>query len=609
MEGLLKERKSLFSDELAVMAHDIATQQRKTNRDSAHTYLQQVKLLIDRSAEMRYEADEINSREVDLELEDGTTDYSPQLDSFDKALPTLKEMWEMVLQYNESLDVYMKEPLLSIDYEDAQSKCQTLRMGLGKLAKGFAAKQLTAPAAVSKDSRDELAVFMKTRMPLMEQLCNRGMKDRHWDQISEMIGESVEHDIDSSLADMLHYPLGEHLVGLEAICSAAKREERIEKQLNGMEAEWHGDGTKENPRVDVVLKDRESAGTYILDGANVEEIQLILDEQLLKVSGMKGSRFAKPFMGRIEVWEKMLKNLDAVIGKWVGMQGSWMYLEPIFASADICRQMPREAALFEIVNGTWRHHMDLTVDAPFALDVAARDGMLEELSVATSKLDSIQKGLSDYLETKMIAFPRFFFLSPEELLEILSETKNPLRVQQHLKKCFDGIKQLTFEPNHRDGVIVGMESPEKEKVPFRYENYDEPSRIHPQNAHGMVEKWLLDVERVMKKCIAESVDLSNTDYATAQRSKWVLQWPGQVVICISQVYWCREVEDALRNFGVQGLVDYLEVLQQQKLDIVELGIFFVFPKFCCCCCCFGILIELFPQIFFYFPKYLFSPTQ
>lgn len=51
--------------------------------------------------------------------------------------------------------------------------------------------------------------------------------------------------------------------------------------------------------------------------------------------------------------------------------------------------------------------------------------------------------------------------------------------------------------------------------------------VNPNNSGGNVEKWLVEVEVMMKKSLAYSIDSSMVDHSSSDRMDWVQKWPGQ----------------------------------------------------------------------------------
>ena len=151
-----------------------------------------------------------------------------------------------------------------------------------------------------------------------------------------------------------------------------------------------------------------------------------------------------------------------------------MYLEPIFSAPDIQRQLPAETKMFLGVDKGLKGFLKRVSENPNCMRIATVPAQITMFSQWNATLDQTQKQLEAYLEFKCMAFPRFYFLSNDELLEILAQTRNVQAVQPHMNKCFDGIKGLDFGGQHAKSPkkvldeasvdIYGMISPETEYV-------------------------------------------------------------------------------------------------------------------------------------------------
>lgn len=89
-----------------------------------------------------------------------------------------------------------------------------------------------------------------------------------------------------------------------------------------------------------------------------------------------------------------------------------------------------------------------------------------------SDCESIGKGLGEFLEFKREKFPRLYFLSNEEIVEIfgLDKLVSASRGSKNAPKrtfisnLFEGVDTLKFRDN--DLAVIGLQSKEGEELPF-----------------------------------------------------------------------------------------------------------------------------------------------
>lgn len=511
--------------------------------------VEKINRLMDSIQEAKLRGEEFNMRERVFGFV--TTDYGV-LDHYIEELSMFYKLWTYVSDFHNSKNDWLNGDFRDLDGKSIEESMSEWWKTSFKLAKLLEDDGYEEVAACALKLREETTEFRK-HLPVIQSLASKALKLRHWEKISDLLGKPIDPDDDLHLQDLLDLDAAAHIEEIQEVSTAAEKEYNLERQLKSMQADWE--------KVEFEVKAYKNTGTFVVSG--IDDIMTLLDDHIVKTQTMRGNQFIKHIEVECKEWEDKLKYAQRLLDAWTKCQRTWMYLEPIFGSEDIMRQLPTEAKRFAGVDSLWKKTLqDTNADPNFMRNAEPEKRLEEKFKKANEKLDEIQKGLNDYLEIKRLYFPRFFFLSDDELLEILSQTKEPRAVQPHLGKCFEGINKVKFES---DLKISQMISAEDEVVVM--DRVIDPET--PGNK-GNVEKWLLELESIQWNSLRSLTVTSIEQYKTIPRNSWILNWPAQVILGVSCVYWTAEVTQALIANGGLALRECGEQLNSQLRDIVSL---------------------------------------
>jgi dynein heavy chain len=195
---------------------------------------------------------------------------------------------------------------------------------------------------------------------------------------------------------------------------------------------------------------------------------------------MLTSKYIAHFLTEVTMWQKKLSQADQVLSILIEVQRTWSHLESIFiGSEDIRNQLPEDSKRFDEIDKDFKQICEENLKDLNVVNCTNRAGLYERLEKLQAKLSLCEKALAEYLETKRLAFPRFYFVSSADLLDILSNGNEPEKVMKHLTKLFDSMAKLKLDKT-KEKTALSMQAKDGEAIDF------------PESCdlNGAVEVWL-----------------------------------------------------------------------------------------------------------------------
>lgn len=545
IRGLLRdEHKRAIAAMLATEKRLATTFSEESADEVGSPALEKLEHIRDDLASAHREARQLDSYAQILEVE--PFNWS-EIANAEEELRNYVELWTVrkeTAQLRNRLDAKSVEDLDGAELEGAVVSLFQRAFKAQKNTPGEAARRLVETLAVDK-----------AKLPTYVELCNPALKEQHWTELFKAASIAPLPPSRRTLRALERTGLmnEENAATVREVVSDAVGVYELEQQLEKLEKFWAA-------HTFTVVPYAGRSNAFVVDA--IDETLEALEEQQIVVQTCLSSKYVTPVQPQLTEWEQKLNLIHSVLDEWVGVQKTWMYLEFIFTSDDIKRQLPDESLLFSSADRFFGSLMRRCAEDPHMapLCLEGSGDVLKKLQKCTYQLDCIQKKIDEYLETKRVAFPRFYFLSNDELLSILSDSRNPLAVQPHLQKCFDNIKSLVFTDAK---TIVAMRSSEGEEVAF----------TNPVKAMGNVESWLNDVERAMRSTLFDRLAHCLETYSAGRRTTWFFEHPAQCVSTVDQIVWTREVEVVIgksEGGSASAWPQYQARFAAQLLETVEL---------------------------------------
>ncbi|KAK7008742.1 dynein heavy chain domain-containing protein 1, partial [Biomphalaria glabrata] len=486
-------------------------------------------------------------------------------------------------------------------------------------------------------------------LPVLCQLSHDALQERHWQTI--FLGMNVPYNPNAQLtvADLLSFNLADHADLINRVYLSALTENNVTSRLDTIISFWQERhfklakylpdslynkeqpkrSTSSNARIKKLERYRQEraaaqAGSqrgldvssddfYVL--IEVEELKYHLEDSRITLDSMLASPHVNDVKSQVEFLCQALREIEEITDLWFDCQKKWQYLVKIFEQPILYQTLSEHAFKFESVHNKFKDWMRVSSSDSKCMSVINRrrgekgyrllqgDNLRVLLQSLIKDQEEILKDLGGYIEKCRATFHRLYFLSNDEIFEMLAVSKNPPALLPFVRLCFPHVENLTFSlPTAMGGLNSQLDislNSDKLEVACITGSLGEELPLYTKVEPGAsAPKWLHNINQVLKNTLTialkacvqarleegtkhpvlvleELAKLSHSHPKPAQEEitheiksifrQWLLRFPAQSVLTAEAILWERSMSRSLDKKDKEELKNQ-KLLLHAKLD-------------------------------------------
>ncbi|XP_044742046.1 dynein axonemal heavy chain 7-like [Chrysoperla carnea] len=376
-------------------------------------------------------------------------------------------------------------------------------------------------------------------------LCNPALLQRHWDEMSVVIERDITPNAGTTLDKVIKENLQPYLEQFDIISVAAMKELKLQENLHIMKEQWET----------IAFETQQWKQSELMILYNLDKIYTILDDHIIQTLTMRGSVFVKPVENEVRIWYETLLEIRANIEIWYRLQNNWLHLIPVLTCDYISCELPDETEWFQTVDGQLRMFLETVKNTQNVAKITTNIELNRQLLEINILLDKINNGINTFIDEKRLYFSRFFFLSNNEILRILSYSKCITKLIPFVRKCFENVHSMKITDNVIESISSEFETIQL-KTPIVRKDFS---------------VWTLfrQIEDEICETIKQYIYKASQDHYFMSRLKWFQKWPQQVILIVSKFNWTKECETCLTKTP-KNLITYKNDLGQQLNELTQM---------------------------------------